>query len=166
MFLEFLKEYWPLLVCAVLIIIAIILLIVFRDKKDNPEVENAVANNNTNEKHEEHTEEVKVEPTKEEIKEESKPQQEAVEEIIKEETAEDTKEETVEEVKETKPKTQKYMVTYDKDNKEWVVKKTGASRASKRCKTKKEAMEVAERLAASQELNLTVKKKDGKFQKR
>ena len=58
------------------------------------------------------------------------------------------------------------MVTYDKDSKYWVVKKTGAQKASKRCKTKKEAMEVAERLAENQDLNLTVKKKNGKFQKR
>ena len=60
---------------------------------------------------------------------------------------------------------QKYMVTYDKENKEWVVKKTGAARASRRCRTKAEALEVAERLAENQDLNLTVKKKDGKFQK-
>ena len=60
---------------------------------------------------------------------------------------------------------QKYMVTYDKENKEWVVKKTGAARASRRCRTKAEALEVAEHLAESQDLNLTVKKKDGKFQK-
>ena len=33
------------------------------------------------------------------------------------------------------------------------------------CKTKAEALEVAEHLADSQDLNLTVKKKDGKFQK-
>ena len=69
-----------------------------------------------------------------------------------------------EEVK--KERAQKYMVTYDKENKDWVVRKTGSQRASKRCKTKKEAMEVAERLAESQDLNLSVKKKDGKFQKR
>ena len=60
---------------------------------------------------------------------------------------------------------QKYMVTYDKEKKDWIVKKTDSSRASKRCKTKAEALEVATRLIDSQELSLTVKKKDGKFQK-
>ena len=66
---------------------------------------------------------------------------------------------------EEKQRAQKYMVIYDKENKEWVVKKTGAQRASKRCRTKVEALEVAERLAENQDLNLTVKKKNGKFQK-
>ena len=75
------------------------------------------------------------------------------------------KEEKVEASSDTE-RAQKYMVTYDKEDKTWVVKKTGATRASKRCKTKKEAMEVAERLAENQDLNISVKKKDGKFQKR
>ena len=58
------------------------------------------------------------------------------------------------------------MLTYDKENKEWVVKKTGGQRASKRFSTKKEALVYAEKLSQNQDLNLTVKKKDGKFQKR
>ena len=69
------------------------------------------------------------------------------------------------EIKQKKEQTQKYMVTYDKEGKVWVVKKTGATRASKKCKTKKEALEIAEKLANNQDLKLSVKKKDGKFQK-
>lgn len=65
-----------------------------------------------------------------------------------------------------KEKKQRYFVTYDKDNKDWVVRKTDSERASKRCKTKAEALEVATRLSENQELSLTVKKKDGKFQKK
>jgi len=69
-------------------------------------------------------------------------------------------------IDEEKPtRAQKYMVTYDKEKKDWVIKKTGSTRASKRCKTKKEALEIAEHLAASQDMNLSIKKKDGKFQK-
>ena len=74
-------------------------------------------------------------------------------------------EETLSADEEEKVKAQKYMVTYDKEKKDWVVKKTGAQKASKRCKTKKEAMEVVTRLADNQELNISVKKKNGKFQK-
>ena len=110
-------------------------------------------------------EETKPVEVKETVKEE--PVTETAEEKPEETTLE-TSEEVVEEEKpeEKKERAQKYMITYDKESKQWVIKKTGAQRASKRCKTKKEAMEIAERLAANQELNLTVKKKDGKFQKR
>ena len=84
-------------------------------------------------------------------------------EVATEETEEHTEELSTEE--EEKVRSQKYMVTYDKERKDWVVKKTGAQKASKRCKTKKEAMEVVTRLADNQELNISVKKKNGKFQK-
>lgn len=95
----------------------------------------------------------------------AKPKQEKVEKA--EQPAQEKKQEsTGEDMSEAKTKNQKYMVIYDKEKKDWIVKKTGAGRASKRCRTKKEALEVAERLAESQDLNLTVKKKDGKFQKK
>lgn len=58
-----------------------------------------------------------------------------------------------------------YGVTYDKTNKEWVVKKTGASRASKRFSTKAEALEYAEKISENNNANLRVHKKNGKFQK-
>lgn len=74
--------------------------------------------------------------------------------------------EEAEDLAEIKTANQKYMVVYDKENKNWIIKKTGAKKASKRCKTKKEALEIAERLADNQDLNLSIKKKDGKFQKK
>ena len=96
----------------------------------------------------------------------TKDQQAKAKEKNKNETKEVKEEVKTEDTTEVKTANQKYMVVYDKENKDWVIKKTGAQRASKRCKTKKEALEVAERLAENQELNLSVKKKDGKFQKK
>lgn len=61
---------------------------------------------------------------------------------------------------------QRYMVTYDKEEKEWIIKKTGAERASRRCKTKAEALEIVAKLSENQDLGVSVKKKDGKFQKK
>ncbi len=178
--MEFLKEYWPLLVCIVLIIVAVVLLIVFRDKNEQTQVE--TKQENKVETKDEKTTKTKTEASKKEKGEmlEEPAKEDDKKEPVKEEKAEEKVEEKInkkekpEELVETesnemetkKETSQKYMVTYDKEAKQWVVKKTGATRASKRCKTKKEAMEVAEKLAESQDLNLTVKKKDGKFQKR
>ena len=67
---------------------------------------------------------------------------------------------------EKKEMKQKYMVTFDKEEREWVIKKTGAERASRRCKTKAEAMEIVKTLSENQDLSISVKKKDGKFQKK
>ncbi len=72
----------------------------------------------------------------------------------------------VEKKEEKKEMKQKYMVTFDKEEREWIVKKTGAERASRRCKTKAEAMEVVKTLSENQDLSISVKKKDGKFQKK
>lgn len=106
-------------------------------------------------------EETKTEPAKKETAPKTKEVKAKPEEVAKEPEAEDVAKEDTE----VKVKNQKYMVTYDKERKDWVIKKTGGARASKRCKTKKEAMEIVERLAENQELNVSVKKKDGKFQK-
>ena len=77
------------------------------------------------------------------------------------------KEHVEKQVKEEKPMTKEtYGVTYDKENRQWVVKKTGSARASKRCATKAEALEYAEKLSEAKGANLRVHKKDGKFQKR
>lgn len=78
----------------------------------------------------------------------------------KEEAASEPQPETEEKVK-----AQKYMITYDKEEKLWVVKKTNAKKASKKFKTKAEAYLYAERLSEERGMALTVKKKDGKFQK-
>ena len=94
------------------------------------------------------------------------------EEVVAEETAETTEEETAEtsddsESSETveKAKAQKYMVIYDKESKLWVVKKTGAQRASKKFQTKAQAFKFAERISGEKGMSLTVKKKNGQFQK-
>lgn len=73
----------------------------------------------------------------------------------------------VEKKAEEKPeRKQVYMVTFDKEAREWVIKKTGADRASRRCKTKQEALEIVDKLSENQDLGVSVKKKDGKFQKK
>ena len=59
-----------------------------------------------------------------------------------------------------------YTVSYDKETKEWVVKRRGSERASKRTKTKKEALEVVERLSGNNEVGFVVKKRNGKYQKK
>lgn len=212
--LEFLKNYWELLLCGVLIIVVIVLLIVFRDKpaesdkisdnkskaeskdetkvdeiKEQPEKEEKVEEKPESEQKVEEkpaeTEKVESENETEVVEEKSEPVEEKEPKKVKAKkkakqpkkevleqpkTEVETPEEKAEEVenvsKEEKAKLQKYMVTYDKEQKVWVVKKTGAKRASKLCKTKKEAMEVVTKLADSQDLNISVKKKDGKFQKR
>lgn len=189
--LEFLKNYWELVLCGVLIIVVIVLLIVFRDKPEK--VENASdsqAKDETENKTQEQpeTEQTQEQPVEQKTKKEkvkakkTQPENEEVEQISESETkqeeveqkpVEDTKEQKQVEQSETeqvsdeeKAKLQKYMVTYDKEQDVWVIKKTGAKRASKLCKTKKEAMEVVKKLADNQDLNISVKKKDGKFQKR
>ena len=60
----------------------------------------------------------------------------------------------------------KYKVLFDKVKKEWVVKKEGATRATKRCKTKEEAIEFAKKCTIDAEIGSTFHQKDGKFQKR
>ena len=200
--MEFLEKYWPLLVCVVLIIVAVVILIVFRDKPENnqngeglqdstnndqiveekpaqaeaeKEKDEVIAEENTDKAEE--SVEKKPNPKKTKTKKEKveaapvvNAQENEAEKPVEAETVEHDGEEKTVETKEStqdeKKTNQKYMVTYDKEHEEWVVKKTGASRASKRCKTKKEAMEVAEILAESKDMNIIVKKKDGKFQKR
>lgn len=39
-----------------------------------------------------------------------------------------------------------YSITHDEKTDEWIVKKTGASRATKRCKTEKEAIDLVNKL--------------------
>ena len=50
--------------------------------------------------------------------------------------------------------------------KDWVIKKDGASRATKRVATKEEALKIAKQLSVSHDANVSVHKKDGKFQKK
>lgn len=59
-----------------------------------------------------------------------------------------------------------YRVSYDKETKEWLIKKDGAQRVIRRCRTKAEALELANQFAENQDLSISVQKKDGKFQKK
>ena len=61
--------------------------------------------------------------------------------------------------------TERYRVVYDKENKNWIVRVDGGKRASRRCATKEEALKVAKDLAKKKDADLSVHKKNGKFQK-
>lgn len=74
------------------------------------------------------------------------------------------KEEKIEEKKE-KDINETYRVVYDKEQKNWIVRIDGGQRASRRCATKEEALKVAKDLAKKKDADLSVHKKNGKFQK-
>ena len=59
-----------------------------------------------------------------------------------------------------------YRLTYDSDAREWVIKRDGSERATRRVKTKEEALKVMEQLSENQGVGTHVHKKDGKFQKK
>ena len=59
-----------------------------------------------------------------------------------------------------------YRVSYDKENRKWLITKDGASRTIASYPTKAEAMERVKTLSENQELSFVVKKKNGKFQKK
>ena len=61
---------------------------------------------------------------------------------------------------------ERYRVTYDKDKKDWVVKKDGAQRATKRFATKEEATAFDKEIAKNHDSSLSIHKKNGKFQKK
>ena len=58
-----------------------------------------------------------------------------------------------------------YMVAYDRQKGDWVVRKKNAERATRRAATKEEAVKIARDLAKKNDANLSIRKKDGKFQK-
>ena len=60
---------------------------------------------------------------------------------------------------------ERYRVTYDKEKANWVVKKDGGMRATKRFRTKQEALDYVEGLCDRKGASLSVHKKNGKFQK-
>ena len=60
-----------------------------------------------------------------------------------------------------------YRLVYDSEAKEWVIKRDGSERASRRIKTKEEAVKVLNELSANQDVSIAaVHKKDGKRQKK
>lgn len=59
-----------------------------------------------------------------------------------------------------------YRVSYNKEDRKWVITKDGAARVIASYATKAEAMERVKTLSENQEINFVVKKKNGKFQKK
>ena len=59
----------------------------------------------------------------------------------------------------------RYIVKYDSKTHEWIVLKAGNTRATRRVKTKQEALAIAKELSKNSDASLVVHKKDGKFQK-
>lgn len=162
--MEFIKEYWWCFVVLAVIVLAVIIALCIGKSNKSSEQDNAQPKEENAQEQEnvqtEKTEEVKK-PRKSRKPVDKKDTEQKEEKVEKPQTTENEVEEKEESKSERK---QRYFVTFDKERKDWIVKKTDSSRASKRCKTKAEALEVATRLSESQELSLTVKKKDGKFQ--
>ena len=100
------------------------------------------------------------------MKKEEKKQTKNVEEKKKSDPKKEAPKKVEKKAEEKPERKQVYMVTFDKEAREWVIKKTGADRASRRCKTKQEALEIVDKLSENQDLGVSVKKKDGKFQKK
>lgn len=59
-----------------------------------------------------------------------------------------------------------YRVSYDAEQRKWLIKKDGAGRTIDSCVTKEEALKRVKELSKNQDVGFTVKKKDGKFQKK
>ena len=175
--LEFLQNYWYILVAAVVVIVAVVALIIItrtpKDKSTNQaenveqdtketetKAEEKVVEAETQEKSTKETKKVenaeKDDSTAEETEEAE--EQEAEEEA--EPTTETTKQET------TKKASTIYHVIYDKDLKEWAIRKNSSKRASKKAKTKEEAIAIATQLCENNDAKLVVHKRDGKFQKK
>lgn len=60
----------------------------------------------------------------------------------------------------------KYVVSYDKENKNWKISRDGAKRIIDSKATKAEALERVKQLSINNDAGFVVKKKDGKFQKK
>ena len=179
---EFIKQYWQFVVAGIILLALIIYWVVeaiLAKKKKQRELDELEKSLEEAEKSqtepaevkEEEKEEVKAEETAQEKPVEAKPakkrkQKEAEQvEEVKEEPAEEVKEEPAEEEKEER-ELGHYTISYDKEKKDWVIKRPGSQRATKRTKTKKEALEIVKKLTETQEVGFVVKKKNGKFQKK
>lgn len=68
--------------------------------------------------------------------------------------------------KETKETAGVYRLSYSDKDKLWVIKRDGAKRVIATYHTKEEALKRIKELSNNQEVGFTVKKKDGKFQKK
>ena len=59
-----------------------------------------------------------------------------------------------------------YLLSYRKEDKKWIIKISGGEKVIKTFKSIAEAEEYLEEMADNQGANVSVKKKDGKFQKK
>ena len=59
-----------------------------------------------------------------------------------------------------------YRLSYSEKDKQWVIKRDGAKRVIATFHTKEEALKRIKELSNNQDVGFTVKKKDGKFQKK
>lgn len=133
-------------------------------KKEKKEVEKETKKSEN--KKDKETEDKKEKQTKKTVKKETKKQEEPIEELKQEEASvaqEDKQQEDAE--KETKQRRSLYRVIYDKEDRKWIIKKDGNEKITKKVNTKKEALEIVEKLCENQNLKMVVHKKDGKFQK-
>ena len=88
--------------------------------------------------------------------------EEKVEELVVEEKVEEAKAEPVEDVEEPvkEEESGNYEIRYDADAKEWVVRRENSLRATKRTRTKQEAIDFAKPLAEKHEVKLIVHTKN------
>jgi uncharacterized membrane protein len=175
-FVEYASTYWYIAASLALILfLGVVVLIFFISKATKKIKEDAEVNKGRKEEIERKRQADEAErKSREEVVKNSARQEEAKEEDLteavvegEEEVEDEPKEEAVEEENPAKRTVKAvYRVIYDKENKEWMVKKDGAQRVIRRVKTKAEALELANQFATNQELSLSVQKKDGKFQKK
>ena len=231
--LEFLQNYWSILLAGVIAIVAIVALVIITRKPKDEIANQETEDKNTEETTDEETvneqsiiegatdteeptvteteeefeetvdetgekaEEERVEPQKrrgrprknvEEVDDAETESQESVVEEVETEDQEiedkesdeesesseveepsdelESEEETEASSKAVKKTAIIYHVIYDKDLKEWLVRKNNGKRASKKAKTKEEAIIIAKQLCENNNATLRVHKKDGKFQKK
>lgn len=154
---------------ALIITTVFLILNILKEKKKKQEA--TVSQEQKEEQKTEEKPEVAVEIEKEPVEQtETKPSNKKVskanaEKKTEKKVAKPKTEKVESEAKPEKEQKVSYGVTYDKENREWVVRKSGSSRASKRCATKEEALAVAEKLSKQNNATLRVHKKNGKFQK-
>lgn len=152
--IEFIKSYWPFIIAGIILVALFVYLItesVLAKKRKSKKAEMAADD--------EVKEEVVVTPVEEPV--EKEPVEKSLEEV------QPTNDEAGVVNDEEKQKAMgAYMISYDKAKKDWVIKRKGAQRATKRTKTKKEALEIVKSLTETQDVGYVVKKKDGKFQKK
>ena len=186
-FTDLIIEYWYISAMLFLALIAILVAVVVLIARAVKQIKEDSQVNKARKKDSEEKKAVKSEVKKEEVKKvektvaQKKEEKKAVkaEPKKKEEkkeavapASEDTTEAVIEttEVVETDAEKREikavYRVIYDKENREWMVKKDGAQRVIRRVKTKAEALELASQFATNQDLSISVQKKDGKFQKK